>query len=116
MPKQSPGQRSTMERVMHEFRHGELASSTGRKVKSRRQAIAIGLSESGASREQSPAEKKRALRRTKRREAKRETGRDIDEGRGPTRAELYERAKRRHIAGRSKMSKAQLRKALGMSA
>ena len=32
-------------KVMHEFKHGQLRSSSGDKVKSRKQAIAIGLSE-----------------------------------------------------------------------
>jgi mevalonate pyrophosphate decarboxylase len=32
-------------RVMREFKEGELESSSGQKVKSRKQAIAIGLSE-----------------------------------------------------------------------
>lgn len=32
-------------KVMHEYKHGELKSGSGRKVKSRKQAIAIGLSE-----------------------------------------------------------------------
>ncbi len=33
-------------RVMHEYKHGELQSGrSGKKVKSRKQAIAIGLSE-----------------------------------------------------------------------
>lgn len=45
-----------MHTVMHEFKHGQLHSGTGRKgqkgavVKSRPQAIAIGMSESGQSR------------------------------------------------------------------
>jgi hypothetical protein len=35
-----------VEKVMHEFKHGELKSGrSGTKVKSRKQAIAIGLSE-----------------------------------------------------------------------
>ncbi|HET7889142.1 MAG TPA: hypothetical protein VFL62_23180, partial [Bradyrhizobium sp.] len=34
---------------------------------------------------------------------------------GHTRQELYERAKRRHVEGRSKMSKRQLENALGLS-
>jgi len=37
-------------RVMHEYKHGELKSGSGRKVKSRKQAIAIAMSESGQSR------------------------------------------------------------------
>lgn len=34
-----------MKQVMHEFKEGALESSSGDKVRSRRQAIAIGLSE-----------------------------------------------------------------------
>jgi hypothetical protein len=116
MAKESPAQRDVMERVMHEFKEGELASSSGRKVKSRQQAIAIGLREAGASESQSPKEKKSALRHTRRRERRGETAEQRDERRrgAVTKAELYERAKKRHISGRSKMSKEQLRNALGI--
>ena len=34
-----------VEKVMHEYKHGDLKSSSGQKVKSRKQAVAIGLSE-----------------------------------------------------------------------
>lgn len=34
-----------MKKVMHEYKAGELESSSGDKVRSRKQAIAIGLSE-----------------------------------------------------------------------
>lgn len=34
-----------MAKVMHEYKEGELKSSSGQKAKSREQAIAIGLSE-----------------------------------------------------------------------
>ena len=34
-----------VEQVMHEFKQGELKSGSGKPVKSRKQAIAIGLSE-----------------------------------------------------------------------
>jgi hypothetical protein len=34
-----------MKKVMHEFKEGELESGSGDKVRSRKQAIAIGLSE-----------------------------------------------------------------------
>ena len=47
MAKQSSGQRRTVGRVMHEWKHGELESSRGGKVKRRRQAVAIALSEAG---------------------------------------------------------------------
>jgi hypothetical protein len=44
-------QKRKVKRVMHEFKQGELKAGRGRrgKVKSRRQAIAIALSESGQS-------------------------------------------------------------------
>jgi hypothetical protein len=114
MAKETPAQRDVMERVMHEFKEGELATSTGKKVTDRDQAIAIGLQEAGASKTQSPKEKQSALRHTKRRERLGETARQRDEGGGMTKKELYERAKRQHIPGRSKMSKEQLRNALGI--
>jgi hypothetical protein len=120
MAKQSTGQQETVGRVMHEFKHGELESSTGRKVENPKQAIAIALHEAGASKYESGQENERNLRRTKRRERAGNTARDETEGRdgsgrarsGRTRAELYEEAKRRGIPGRSTMTKAQLERAL----
>jgi len=48
---QTPAQRRTVERVMHEFKHGELNTARGRrKVKNPKQAVAIALSEAGAQR------------------------------------------------------------------
>ena len=41
---QSKAQKETISRDMHEFKHGELESSSGRKVRNPKQAIAIGLS------------------------------------------------------------------------
>ena len=56
-PRESEPQKETIERVMHEFKHGELRSGTsGPKVKSRKQAVAIALSEAGASDQQTPKE------------------------------------------------------------
>ena len=48
----SPRQRRKVTRVMREYKSGKLKSGRGRraKVKSRRQAIAIAMSESGQSR------------------------------------------------------------------
>ena len=48
------GQKNKVETVMHEFKDGDLRSSSGRKVTNRKQAIAIALSESGQSNQQSP--------------------------------------------------------------
>jgi hypothetical protein len=60
MARESRAQQKKVGRVMHEFKHGELKSSTGRKVSNPKQAIAIGLSEAGASRQQSRRGKSRA--------------------------------------------------------
>ena len=43
-------QQKKVARVMHEFKEGDLRSSSGAKVKKRKQAVAIALSESGQSR------------------------------------------------------------------
>ena len=137
MPRQqTPAQRNTVGRVMHEYKHGELKTARGTtKVKDPKQAIAIALHEAGASKYESPAENRRNLRRTKAKERRGETSMDAAEGkqrrggaakatassrrstRGKasgetTKAELYAQAKRRDIAGRSKMNKQQLQRAL----
>lgn len=51
-PKTKAGKREAMHQTMHEYKHGELhsGSKSGPKVKSRKQAIAIGLKQSGQSR------------------------------------------------------------------
>ena len=113
MAKQPGAQKKTVERVMHEFKHGELESGSGRKVKNPRQAIAIALSEAGASNQQTRAENKQKLSRTKTKERRGGTAMQQKEGRNAkTRGELYEEAKKRDIPGRSTMNKAQLEKAL----
>jgi hypothetical protein len=43
--KKSSKPKNKIEKVMHEFKEGTLRSSAGPKVKSRKQAIAIALSE-----------------------------------------------------------------------
>lgn len=45
MAKYSKGASASVERAMHEKKKGTLKSGSGKKVKSRKQAIAIGLSE-----------------------------------------------------------------------
>jgi hypothetical protein len=122
MPKQSNAQKRTVGRVMHEYKHGELESGRGGKVKSPRQAVAIALSEAGASNQQSPGENRRRYSRTKAKERRGQTAQQQKEGRGRrgrgrtsrgrTRAELYREAQRRRVPGRSRMNKAQLQRAL----
>ena len=111
---QSKAQKETVSRVMHEFKHGELESSSGQKVRNPRQAIAIGLSEAGASKYESKKKNRENLTRTKARERRGATEKDRSERAddGQTRAELYAEAKRRDIPGRSRMSKGELERAL----
>ena len=111
---QSKSQKETINRVMHEFKHGELESSSGQKVRNPKQAIAIGLSEAGASKYESKEKNRENLKRTKARERRGTTEKDRSERTddGQTRAELYAEARRRNIPGRSKMSKRQLERAL----
>ncbi|MCS0502903.1 DUF6496 domain-containing protein [Ancylobacter mangrovi] len=140
MPKQSEAQRETVERVMHEYKQGELKiRGSGPKVKSRRQAIAIALNEAGATNQKSPAENRRNLRRTKGKERRGETAEAEAEGKaaqehtlhgtarrsrssggsrasargGESKSDLYAEARRRNVPGRSKMSKGELERALG---
>src|SRR4051812_11234092 len=80
---QSPAQKKTVQRVMHEFKHSELKTAAGkRKVKNPKQAIAIALHEAGASKYESPKENTKNLRRTKDKERRGETGQDAAERRG----------------------------------
>ena len=112
---QSKTQKETISRVMHEFKHGELESGSGRKVKNPKQAIPIGLREAGASKYESKEDNRKNLQRTKARERHgaptKSRSRPHDDGQ-MTRAVLYAEAKRREIPGRSKMSKRELERAL----
>jgi hypothetical protein len=154
MPRESGRQKEIVGRVMHEYKHGELESGSGRKVRNPRQAVAIGLSEAGASRKKSAGQNTRSRRRTEDKERKGQTARQQKEGRGsvaksraapksrkavpksapaparttrsasrtpargrsarsePTRAELYAETKRRGMHGCSRLSKADLARAL----
>ena len=73
-PKSKKIVRSKMQKVMHEYKHHELSSGRGGKVKNPKQAIAIGLSEarrSGADIPPNPNQRKRA---TKKKAAAKKTG------------------------------------------
>src|SRR3954464_1639419 len=79
----SARQKKTTGRVMHEFKHGELKSGPGGKggkVKSRKQAIAIAMHEAGASRKESPTQRKRAASTSRAKEATGRTGQQEREG------------------------------------
>ena len=71
MAQETKPQKETIERVMHEFKHGELtAGASGEKVANPKQAVAIALSEAGASREADPAKNRQHARRTRAKEAR----------------------------------------------
>ena len=121
--RQSKEQKETIERVMHEFKHSELRiRGSGPKVKNPKQAIAIALHEASASNQESPKKNRENLKHTKANERRGETAQARAKNRrlaphharggGKTRADLYEEAKRRQIPGRSKISKAELERAL----
>jgi hypothetical protein len=79
--RETKAQKKTVERVMHEFKHGELESSHGGQVKSRKQAVAIALEEAGASKYESPAKNREHLKKTKEKERRGETAQAQKEGR-----------------------------------
>ncbi|HZS27536.1 MAG TPA: DUF6496 domain-containing protein [Candidatus Angelobacter sp.] len=55
--KYGPKAQSKVKKAMHERKHGQLKSGSGKKVKSRKQAIAIGLSEARRSGAKVPKKK-----------------------------------------------------------
>ena len=55
----APRQKRKVKKVMGEHKRGTLKSGSGRKVKSRKQAIAIAMSESGQSRRRKKSRKSR---------------------------------------------------------
>ena len=93
-------QKEVIDRVMHEFKEGDLRSSDGHPVTNPRQAIAIALSESGSSNRVSPERNQHALQHT------------LD---NETRQALLDRAAAKGISGRTRMTKAELREALGQA-
>jgi hypothetical protein len=106
-------QRKTTGRVMHEFKHGELKSGPGGKggrVKSRRQAIAIALSEAGASKYASRRENRKSFARAKRKESRGETYQQEREGRSHVGAR-GRRESSRAMRGKAKSGTARRRKA-----
>ena len=89
---------------MHEFKHDELRSGTsGQKLKNRKQAVAIALSEAGASNQQTPKESDEHLRHTKAKERRGETAKDEIEGKPtlPTTAPVTVRGLARALGLRS---------------
>ena len=98
MAKPTPRQRRIEGRVLHEFKHGELKSGKAGKagkVKSRKQAIAIALSEAGASKYKSPAKNRSSLVKTERKEARGQTAEQEREGKSHVGARTRSPAKKK---------------------
>ena len=71
MAKYSKGAEKKVERAMHEMKRGKLKSGrSGKTVTSRKQAIAIGLSEAREKGAKVPAPKKKAAKKGARKTAK----------------------------------------------
>ncbi len=50
--KETPQQKAKISKVMHEYKTGDLKSSSGKKVTNEKQAVAIALSEAHVSKKQ----------------------------------------------------------------
>jgi hypothetical protein len=77
MAKYSKGAKKSVKRAMHKKKGGTLRSGSGKKVKSRKQAIAIGLSEARKKGAKVPKKKtgRAARKRTGRKTAKKSSSR-----------------------------------------
>lgn len=58
-PKTKTGKKKKMKKVMDEWKAGKLKSSSGQKVTSQKQAVAIGMSESGQSKKKKKKKKRK---------------------------------------------------------
>ncbi len=58
MAKTARGRKGKVRKVMGEYKRGKLKSGSGRRVKSRKQAVAIAMSESGQSRKRKKSRRK----------------------------------------------------------
>ena len=95
MVEETPGQKATVRRVMHEFKHGELRKGGGGAVRTPKQAIAIALREAGASERETPQQNAAALRRTKAKERRGKTAEAEAEGKTAQDRTLHEDKNRR---------------------
>jgi len=78
MAKYSKKAGKKVEKAMHEKKRGKLKSGSGKKVKSRKQAIAIGLSEArkeGAKAPKKKASKKSSAKKSSKKRASKKTSR-----------------------------------------
>jgi len=73
MAKYGQKARSKVKRAMHKRKAGTLKSGSGRKVKSKKQAIAIGLSEARKAGGKVPSKKKSARKKSSRKTTSRKT-------------------------------------------
>jgi hypothetical protein len=110
MAKYGKGSQKKVKKVMREYKKGKLKSGSGRKVKNRKQAIAIGLSEARKSGAKAP--KKSSSTKSRGSSKSKAASKSRGSSNGVTKEQLYKQAQKRNIEGRSKMTKAQLQRAL----
>jgi hypothetical protein len=80
--KYGPKASKSVEREMHEYKRGKLKSGrSGKSVKSRKQAIAIGLSEARAEGAKVPAKKKSAKKSSSKKSSKKKSTKKKSTGR-----------------------------------
>lgn len=103
----SPRQRRKVKRVMHEYKHGELKAGRGRrgKVKSRRQAIAIAMSESGQSRKRRGGRKSTAANGRRKKAGRRKTSTRSASSRSSSRRTTGRGRKKTTSRGRKKSAR-----------
>lgn len=99
--RESAEQKRKVARVMHEYKHDELHSGSGGRVKNPRQAVAIALNEAGVSNRQRKAAPRAAAPDT-----------ETQDGAALSHAALMKQARQANIPGRSRMTHDQLLKAL----
>jgi hypothetical protein len=75
MAKYSKGAQQSVEQAMHRKKRGKLRSGSGKKVTSRKQAIAIGLSEARKKGAKVPAKTGRAPKKSSKKITKKQTTR-----------------------------------------
>ena len=104
MAKYGKKAQSKVKKAMHERKHGTLKSgSSGKKVKSRKQAIAIGLSE--ARRAGGKVPKKSSSRKSAKKSSKRSSSRKSSGGKSSSRKSGGRKSSSRKSSGRKSSSR-----------
>jgi hypothetical protein len=102
MAKYSKKSQDKVEKTMHERKHGTLKSGSGKKVKSRKQAIAIGLSEARKEGAKVPKKKSSKKRGAKKASSKKRGSKKSSSKKGASKKRSSKKSSRK--GGRKKKS------------